>query len=141
MTNIVGGTDIVGGLPVPSNRTTEVSVAALISVPDGFNLLPFIEVANSLIDEIVAEGCGASYSDAKLELLERWLSAHFVAVALPRASSRSVNGASVSYSLGSLGKGLDSTAYGVQAMAMDTNGCLRSFGMRPMSILYVGEVT
>ena len=134
-------TIISGGGPVGSGsyRTTSAAVALISDLPDGFNFDPFIETASMLITEIVDEGCAASYSAAKLEMLERWLAAHFASIQAPRVTSKSANGASVSYSMSSLGEGLKGSVYGLQVLSLDGNGCLRTRGSAPMSVTFVGE--
>ena len=134
-------TDIIGGSPSPAGpyRTTEEAVALISHFPTDFNFLPFIETASMLIDDIVASGCAAAYSPAKLELMERWLAAHFAAIQSPRLTSKSANGASVSFATTSLGEGLKGSAYGLQVLTLDTAGCLRGLGAAPMSVMFVGE--
>ena len=105
-------------------RTTETLVHGSVDVIDSADtpaadLEPYILSANELVTEI----CGsAGYSDARLELIERWLSAHFYCVYDPRSQSESA-GVSASYE-GSAAMFLERTRYGQQAMLLDTAGGL-----------------
>lgn len=101
-------------------RTTEEAVLALIELDAGISPLQFIELANELVTEICVP---LGYTSTRLELIERWLSAHFCAVAYPRTSSESAGGISESYQV-SPGMGLDLTSYGQQVKMLDTKGGL-----------------
>jgi hypothetical protein len=101
-------------------RTTSVAVEAIIEVDEEIPLTPFIETASALVEEICTP---AGYDAARLELIERWLSAHFYAV---RESRRDFEGAgTVQQSLQSkVDLGFDVTHYGQMAMRLDTKGGL-----------------
>lgn len=102
-------------------RTTDVAVEGIIETEVDIPLTPFIEVANALVTEKCLE---SSYSDERLELIERWLSAHFYAVRDLRRRSEGVDGVNESFAVGQLGKILESTMYGQMAMLLDTAGNL-----------------
>lgn len=110
-------------------RTTYAQVAAIIDldaglIPDEAALTPFIDVANDLVTEAcVTGGPTPAYSDVRLELIERWLTAHIYTIRDPRASSESAGAVSVSYQ-SSVGLGFDTSHYGQMAMRLDTNGGL-----------------
>lgn len=110
-------------------RTTRTLVAGIIEidvaiVPDDAAFLPFLTIANELVTECcVTNGPATAYSDERLELIERWLAAHFYAVRDPRPSSEGVSGISVSYQ-SAVGTGLESSHYGQTAMRLDTAGGL-----------------
>jgi hypothetical protein len=106
------------------SRTTPENVKLIVevdetSVPD---LTPFITFANELVTEFCAD---EGYSAERLEIIERWLAAHFYCVRDPRSSSEGAGGVSASYQ-GSTGMHLDLTTYGQQAMLLDTAGGLAS---------------
>jgi len=109
-------------------RTTAAAIGKIIEVDAtvSTDLVPFIEVANALVTELCSD---SGYTDARLELIERWLSAHFYAVRDPRTSSESA-GVSVSYQ-GQTGMHLDLTTYGQQAMLLDTDGNLAALNQKP----------
>lgn len=104
-------------------RVTTAEVKEIIDVdPSLTDLSPFITVANLLVDRyIYPEGVAESL----LKEIERWLSAHFVAVRDRQPVSQSVAGVSADFGL-SLGKGLTATIYGQQARILDPTGKLAS---------------
>jgi len=111
-------------------RTDAAAVKALFdadpcSAPVDENLEPFIVAANMLVTRACTGEAGPtpSYSAEELEIIERWLSAHFYAVSSPRATAESADGISKSYQ-SKIGFGLNLSHYGQMAMRLDTNGGL-----------------
>lgn len=106
-------------------RTTAEAVEAILvedlDTAGLASLEPFIETASQIVTDV----CGtAGYSDAKMELIERWLSAHVYTLNhSPTVQSQSVDGASESY-VGVSGQRLAQTRYGQMAMTIDTKGKL-----------------
>ena len=105
-----------------ANRTTDEAVRKLIELDEDFDTSPFIETANSVVTDVCSD---SEYSDVKLELIERWLSAHFCSMQEPLAKTETVRGISVTYE-GQTSLGLKFTRYGQQAMIIDTAGNLRA---------------
>ncbi len=112
-------------------RTTPTLVAGIIEwdnidVPD---LTPFIDIANELVTERCAITSGTppvniyGYTDYRLELIERWLAAHFYAVRDPRATQEGVGPLTENYQ-SRVDLGLNSSTYGQQVMRLDTSGSL-----------------
>lgn len=115
-------------------RTTFANVAAIIEldpaiVSDDATLLPFSTVANELVTEwcvgplhgpIAPE---VAYSDTRLELIERWLTAHIYTNRDPRAASEGAGSVSASYQ-SRVDLGFDTSHYGQTAMRLDTAGGL-----------------
>lgn len=102
------------------SRTTDENVSGIIDVSSGQDLTAFLLIAN----ELVTECCGDSgYTDVRLELIERYLAAHFYTNYDPRATSEAAGSVSASYQ-GSTDKGFDSSFYGQTAMRLDTAGGL-----------------
>jgi hypothetical protein len=104
-------------------RTTPELVRGIIetddvSIPD---LTPFIDTANALVTELCAPV--TTYDSTRLELIERWLSAHFYAVRDMRKISEAVGVVNEWYQF-KLGLNLACTMYGQQAMLVDTSGKL-----------------
>jgi hypothetical protein len=110
-------------------RTTDTAVKALFRKDPKLILDSFIETASHLVDRACAtavdsEGA-AYYSDSELELIERWLAAHFYEVAVAPAQQERA---------GSVGQikatkvdlGLNLTRYGQQALVLDTAGGLQA---------------
>ena len=108
-----------------SVRTTAEDVQGIIEVdasiiPDDASMLPFITVANELVTEYCV---GQGYTDARLELIERWLSAHFYTIRDMRAESEKAGPVSAKYQ-SKVDLGFDSSHYGQTAMRLDTQGGL-----------------
>jgi hypothetical protein len=108
-------------------RTTAVLVRGVIEVAAAVDLSPFIATANSVVND----HCTTSgYSDEKLELIERWLAAHFTDVMLPRSAQEGVTGAVGAYQQFervAVDLYLNNTKYGQQAMALDPAKTLAAF--------------
>lgn len=126
-----------------ANRTTEDAVTEIIDVDENIDLAPFITTANSLVTE-VCEGVG--YTAARLELIERWLSAHFYAIRDPRVDSEKAGPVSQKYQY-KVDLGLSVTTYGQMAMTLDTAGGLaklnaatKSGATRKASLTFLGRV-
>lgn len=101
-------------------RTTEAAVQAIVETEDDISLTPFIEVANMLVTKKCLD---SDYDDAQLELIERWLSAHFYAVRDLRRSSEKAGSVGESFQY-KVDLNLAVTVYGQQAMVIDTDGNL-----------------
>lgn len=91
------------------------------------SLTPFVETANSLTDEVaaVAAGRNVSLGSARLELIERWLAAHFYSQSDRPYAENMTRSAQAKYQ-GQTGMHLESSFYGQTAMVLDTSGALRS---------------
>lgn len=102
-------------------RTTSALVGGIIELDVNISVTPFIETAN----ELVTECCGsvATYTAARLELIERWLTAHFYTVRDMRAESEKA-GPTSEKKQSKVDLGLDTSHYGQTAMRLDTNGGL-----------------
>jgi hypothetical protein len=94
----------------------------------------------SIIDDAVlmVENCVASLSESLQRAIVKWVSAHLIASlsvhtngGAGNITSESLGDASTSYSLPTLkSDGLGTTTYGLQAIALDPNGCLAMIGQR-----------
>jgi len=116
-----------------SIRVTEAEVLEIIDVDSSItNLIPFITAASLLVDEVLSDD--TALSSSLLKEIERWLSAHFIAIRDPRVEMEKVGEAQNTYALGvKLGvraSMLDSTPYGQQAKALDITGRLSAIGKR-----------
>lgn len=101
--------------------TNSTAVKAIIAVGTSDDLSPFIETANALVTELCLPV--TTYDTTRLELIERWLSAHFYAILKPRRDSEKAG--PVSQKLRSkVDLNLSLTHYGQQAMLLDTAGGL-----------------
>jgi len=103
-------------------RTTSASVEAIIEVDASISLTPFIEAANALVEEIASD---SGHNNARLELIERWLAAHFYAMRDPRVTSERAGPVGASYQ-SAVALRLNSSQYGQMAMTLDTSGLLNT---------------
>lgn len=105
-------------------RTTAAAVRKIAKVKRSLStdedLAPFIEAAGAVIDSVCLE---SDYDDTRLELIERWLSAHFYHVFDPRRNQERADVVSAFYE-GKSGMGFDFTRYGQMAKRLDTAGNL-----------------
>lgn len=126
---------------MPNFRTTDAKVKQVLEVSDSIKTTAFIEVANNLVTDYIVTECKASYSAAKLELIERWLAAHFYSVRDRRLSEEETGKTSGVYQ-GRTAMGFDSTLYGQHAKLLDTDGCLAALdatqGKRTVGATWVG---
>ena len=96
---------------------------------------PFIAASNAMIEEhLVGQGLGA----ALLKEIERWLAAHFLAIADPREDFVWIGEARARFG-GKFGLGLDFTAYGQQVKMLDTTGILANMGKPRASFAVISE--
>ena len=103
-------------------RTTPEQVGLIVELDEDIDITSPITMANELVTEVCS---GKGYTDARMELIERWLAAHFYVIRDPRASSESA-GVSQSYANPSVGMMIHGTKEGQQALLLDTAGGLAS---------------
>lgn len=104
------------------------------------DLTPYIASANALVNRIAVLapsraviGFGNIAADpASLELVERWLAAHFYCLSDKPLASKSSGGASGSFQ-GQTGKGFESTNYGLNALRLDYSGILEAIDKRKVA--------
>lgn len=103
-------------------RTDIIKVKEIIDTGlEDKQILAHITVANLMVDEHLL---GEGYSANLLAEIERWLSAHFVAVQDPRISSQNIGDHNITYEGRSGNTGLSRTRYGQQVMILDYHGVL-----------------
>ena len=92
------------------------------------SLTPYIETANVIVTRVAtcATARDRTLTSTELELVERWLAAHFYVQSDQTWQSKSTEGASASFH-GQTGMHLESSRYGQAAMDIDYSGCLASF--------------
>lgn len=103
-----------------SFRTNATAVGKLVEVEAGIDLDPFMETANALVTEVCVP---AGYDDTRLELIERWLSAHFYRIRVPTVDFEKADVVAERRAI-KVGYGFDQTTYGQQALRLDTAGGL-----------------
>lgn len=113
-------------------RTTATAVRKIIEVDASViavdaDMDPFIEAASAIVDDVCATALkadgSAAYGATRLELIERWLTAHFIAVRDPRTTQEKAGTVGSTFE-GSAAMHLNFTRYGQQAMMLDTQGGL-----------------
>ena len=121
-------------------RTTDIAVGGIIEWDSDVTksthvpLAPFIEIANALVTECCSTD---DYDAARLELIERWLAAHFYTVRDMRAESEGAKGVTEKKQ-SKVDLGFDTSHYGQTAMRLDTAGGLAALnentkkGRRPL---------
>ncbi len=124
-------------------RTTDEAVGGIIDVDSGDDLTPFILSANELVTEICVP---AGYTEQRLELIERWLAAHFYAIFNQSNAIQSEKTGPVSASyMSNIGRVLQYTRWGQQVLALDTKGGLAALSKSaeegkkiPLGLTYLG---
>jgi hypothetical protein len=116
-------------------RTTATAVSLVRTVEQDGDieviLAPFIETANSLVTE---KCTGGSLTDERLELIERWLSAHFYSLSPDGKMTLSETVGPITETFfGKIGFALSLTFYGQQAMILDTTGSLAAWNAQVIS--------
>jgi hypothetical protein len=121
-------------------RTTDAAVRLIIKARVSIDTAPFIEVASNLVDRTCVS---SGYDTATLELIERWLSAHFYAIRDMRRATQQVGSVLESFQH-KVDLNLAVTVYGQQAMIIDSEGNLAALNRRtvdgsgPQSITHLG---
>lgn len=110
-------------------RTTEAAVRRIIIFDDTVitDVDGFIDDASVLVDEIIAIDPAATA--ASMELAERYLAAHLIAITDRQTQTEQVNGLMETYQT-MLRPGLELTHFGAQAMRLDTTGRLARWNMQ-----------
>ncbi len=110
-------------------RTTSDAVKLIVETADDIStdLAPFIEVASKLVDVHVEP---VTLGDAaELELVERWLAAHFYAVRDLRVDMESAGSVSEKKQF-KVDLALLVTIYGQQAIVIDSSGALAALSKK-----------
>jgi hypothetical protein len=112
-------------------RTSAADVRAIMSTELGDTAIEaYINVANKMVTNSVT--CGLS--EDELTEIERWLTAHLIAITQERqATEEKLGEASMKYT-GVFGEGLKSTSYGQTVLQLDTCGQLANLGKKEISI-------
>lgn len=128
-------------------RTTSEKVKALLTPGRDYDIInnpslqPFIDSASSIVDDVLACATrkGKTMTSAKLELIERWLTAHLYQMSDEGYTSRSTLSASGAFQ-GQTAMYLEATMYGQMAVTLDSSGCLVAIakGERPTARAFWG---
>ena len=117
-------------------RTTASAVEGIIEVDSSIDLTPFIETASALVDDVAA---ASDLGAVRLELVERWLAAHFYCMRDPRTTAEKAGPVGANFQ-SAVDLNLATSHFGQQAMVLDTSGTLRNIsrGRRKPSVLWLG---
>lgn len=108
----------------PTPRTTPTLVAGIVDVQVGFDVSPFIYSANSIVTSVCSNsGYTDGFVNSQMELIERWLSAHFYTIFDNQLSMAKAGTANVGFQF-KVDLGFNCSMYGQQAMRVDTAGNL-----------------
>jgi hypothetical protein len=105
------------------------------------SLDPFILTANSLVNRLATRAAeiGLSVAADTLELVERWLAAHFYTMSDKSFIENKTAGASAIYH-GRTDMNLDASLYGQTAQLLDPTGLLGKLSMRAgASVVWLGK--
>jgi len=99
------------------------------------DLTPYISSATVIVDRVYSAALNKAFNAVtltaqELELIERWLAAHFYCTMDPLYRSKSTLGASGQFQRGQAAAGFETTDYGARACEIDYSGCLRAIGLR-----------
>jgi hypothetical protein len=114
-----------------SSKVQEILVDHYDSV-NSISLTAFISTANSLTNKVASNDADTLLSSTDLELVERWLAAHFYAHADQLSQSRGGGRANASFQ-GQTAMALTSTQYGQTAMVLDVTGYLSRLSQQAVS--------
>jgi hypothetical protein len=116
-----------------ANRTNSNAVAGILTRDwDGeTSLIPYIQSANAMVNRVasIAPQRGIALSNSELELIERWLSAHFYCCSDQPLAQKTTDGAAGQFQ-GKTEDGLCGTKYGQMAVRLDISGVLNALDKR-----------
>lgn len=125
-----------------ARRTTTALVRLISDVAIGTDIEAFIDTASKMTDLLVGKDTKGILDNQQLELIERWLSAHMLTLTINRqtlATEKQIDVARIKWDVQASGTGLLSTAYGQQAMALDTTGNLEGLYGEKVYTLWIGD--
>lgn len=105
-------------------RVTNQEVEAIFNNSDNLPLSAFITGANLIVTKNLTDTVLVS---DELKEIERWLSAHMVAMRTRQEDSMKISSASAKFT-GKYGMHLSSTQYGQMVLVLDRTGILASLG-------------
>ena len=96
---------------------------------------PFIAAADELVGQL-SDKCGQEFTEAGLESIEAWLTAHMAELADPSIVRREeFEEAAKTYNVGTLGRGIMSTGFGTTANML-SGGCLAQVDLAPAVVQF-----
>lgn len=112
-------------------RTTATEVKQIIttSLSDA-DVNNYIDIATAMVDDLDSD---TTLTNARLILIEQWLTAHLIAITKERQTvDEKLGEAAVKYT-GKFGENLQSTTYGQTAAMLDTSGTLAQLGKKKIT--------
>ena len=106
-----------------SQRTSTSRVEGVITTQSSIKLQPCIDAAVALTDYLASKDSDGLLTTDLLLQIETYLAAHFYALRDPQAQEEKTLDASAKWQ-GETGKGLESTWWGQQTLALDVTGVL-----------------
>jgi hypothetical protein len=115
-------------------RTNAADVQAIMATSlSEAQITPYITDANALVNAILGE---EELSDALMETIEKWTTAHLIAMTKSRQPQyKKIGDGAESYP--KLGLNMQSTTYGQTALAFDTSGKLANVGKKRATIVAI----
>ncbi len=117
-------------------RTTAAAVLALLADNwDGItDVTQFIDIASAVVDDVVVSSASRlppsrSITNARAELIERWLAAHYYQQMDQAYATKSTAGASATFQ-GQTTMSIEGTKYGQAAINLDFSGTLSAISRR-----------
>lgn len=118
-------------------RTTTDAVEEILgeNFDDVLPVAPFVESATVLVDRVqaCARRRSKTLTDTELELIERWLAAHYWGQAAGLFDGRATQGVVSGKFQGQTGMHLEGTYYGQRALELDYSGCLTAIVNRQVA--------
>jgi len=115
-------------------RVTDAQVKEIIETTIDTNA--FIRSANLFVDnKLLNQGL----SNDLLAEIELWIAAHFVAIREGKVTDETMGDGKVAFERAKMGKGLEATSYGQQALVLDSTGILAQSGKKRGIIQVVGR--
>jgi len=111
-------------------RTTAANVGKVVEVDASIDLEPFIDMANELVTECCVGVNDTEYTAVRLELIERWLAAHFYVIRDPRLASEGIGPMREQAQNPQVQMAFHGTKEGQQALLLDTYGGLAALSAR-----------
>jgi hypothetical protein len=119
-----------------AQRTTATDVKAIIETTmEDAAVEAYIFSANAMVTQLL----GTTLEEATLTEIERWLTAHMIAITKERMSQKEgAGGAFIEYA-GNFGAGLQSTSWGQMVEMLDTTGAMVSLGKKTITFLAIPQ--
>lgn len=93
-----------------------------------------VEAYIAVATDMIADLTTTNLDTTRLELIERWLTAHLIAVTKERQTQEEEVGEARAKYTGKFGMNLQSTTYGQTASMLDTTGALAELGKKKIMI-------